>query len=418
MTSMGFGPQTPLTAAQNEMLTQQEEAMRSGREASMPFAAGNKNQYSPVDPSINTSYGSNPTSAPSSSTGGFSAFLNNGQLPTGSTFKSLTSETVLPDWYTNYAMQLLSNQQALGAQPMPTYQGPRVAEFSPTMQQGFGMTGQAATAYQPALNAATQATQGAINAPGGLATAQPFLTQAGQTSVSNIGQYMNPYTEQVVNRIGELGTRNLTENIMPQIEGRYIQAGQLGYGGRGGMGTPSGMMTDTARALRDTSADILGKQTEALRAGYGEAATLAGTDLSRQAGLATTAGSLGGQDLSRQLAGAGQLGELGAQAQNLGLTGAGALQQVGATQQGQAQKNLDVAYSDFLRQQGYPQEQINAMLQTFGGVKAGVPTASREEGIVPLGYQEKLPPSTAETVGGTLSTLAGILDKAGVFGKP
>ena len=30
-------------------------------------------------------------------------FLNNGQLPTGSTFKSLTSETVLPDWYTNYA---------------------------------------------------------------------------------------------------------------------------------------------------------------------------------------------------------------------------------------------------------------------------------------------------------------------------
>jgi hypothetical protein len=57
------------------------------------------------------------------------------------------------------------------------------------------------------------------------------------------------------------------------------------------------------------------------------------------------------------------------------------------------------------------------MLQTFGGVKAGVPTASKEEGIVPLGYQEKLPPSTAETVGGTLSTLAGILDKAGVFGK-
>jgi hypothetical protein len=339
-------------------------------------------------------------------------------LPTGSTFKSLTSQTTLPDWYTNYAMQLLSNQQALAAQPMPTYQGPRVAEFSPTMQQGFGMTGQAATAYQPALNAATQATQGAINAPGGLGAAQPYLTQAGQTSVANIGQYMNPYMDQVVNRIGELGQRNLTENLLPAVEGRYIQAGQLGYGGRDGMGTPSGMMTDTSRAVRDTSADILAKQTEALRAGYGEAAALAGTDMSRFANLASTAGTLGGQDLSRTLAGAGQLGELGAQAQNLGLTGAGALQQVGATQQGQAQKNLDVAYSDYLRQQGYPQEQINAMLQTFGGVKAGVPTASREEGIVPLGYQEKLPPSTAETIGGTLSTLAGILDKAGVFGKP
>jgi hypothetical protein len=337
-------------------------------------------------------------------------FLNNGQLPTGSTFKSLTSETVLPDWYTNYAMQLLSNQQALAAQPMPTYQGPRVAEFSPTMQQGFGMTGQAATAYQPALNAATQATQGAINSPGGLGAAQPFLTQAGQSSVANIGNYMNPYTDQVVNRIGELGRRNLNENLLPEVEGRYIKAGQLGYGDRNGLGgTPSGMMTDTARALRDTNADILGQQTAALRSGFTDATGLASADLTRQANLASTAGTLGGQDISRNLAGAGQLGELGAQAQNLGLTGAGALQQVGATQQGQAQKNLDVAYSDFLRQQGYPQEQISAMLQTFGGVAAGVPKASREEGLVPLGYQPELKPSTGETVAGALAALGGIL---------
>lgn len=344
-------------------------------------------------------------------------FLNNGQLPAGSTFTSKTSETVLPDWYTNYAMQLLSNQQALSSQPLPLFQGPRVAEFSPTQQQGFNLTGQAATAYQPALTAAAAATEGAINAPGGLAVAQPFLTQAGQSSVANIGQYMNPFTDQVVNRIADLGTRNLTENILPEVEGRYIKAGQLGFGGRGGAGTPSGMLTDTSRAIRDTSADILGKQTEALRAGYSEAAGLAGTDLARQAGLASTAGALGGQDLSRTLAGAGQLGELGAQAQNLGLTGAGALGQVGATQQSQAQKNLDVAYGDFLRQQGYPQEQINAMLQTMGGVKSAVPTAVRDEGIVPLGYQPELKPSTAETVGGTLATLAGILSKAGAFGK-
>ena len=339
-------------------------------------------------------------------------FLNNGQLPTGSTFKSLTSETVLPDWYTNYAMQLLSNQQALAAQPLPTYQGPRVAEFSPTQQQGFGMTGTAANAYQPALNSATMATQGVVNSGGALATAQPLINAAGQSSVANINQYMDPYTNQVVNRIGELGTRNLTENIMPQIEGRYIQAGQLGFGNRNGMGTPSGMMTDTARAVRDTSADILGKQTEALQQGYTQAAGLASGDLARTAGLASTVGGLSGTDLSRTLTGAGQLAEMGTAAQTLGLTGAGALQQVGATQQGQAQKNLDVAYSDYLRQQGYPQEQINAMLQTFGGVAGGVPKAVKDEGIVPLGYQQELKPSTAETIGGTLAGLGAILAKS------
>ena len=342
-----------------------------------------------------------------------SDFLNNGKLPTGSTFKSVTSETVLPEWYTNYAMQLLANQQALSANPLQLYQGPRVAEFSPTQQQAFGMTGQAATAYQPALTAATQATQGAMAAPGALATAQPYMTQAGQSSVANINQYMNPYNEAVISRIGELGARNLRENIMPEIEGRYIAAGQLGFGGRQpGSATPSGMMTDTARAVRDTSADILAKQSEALRSGYSEAAGLAGTDLSRLGQLAQTAGGFAGQDITRGLAGAQQLAGMGETAQQLGLTGAGALSQVGATQQGQAQKNLDLAYGDFLRQQGYPQEQINTMLATMGAAKVGVPGAAREEGIVPMTYQPDLRPSTGETIGGALSGLAGILSRA------
>jgi hypothetical protein len=40
------------------------------------------------------------------------------------------------------------------------------------------MTGTAATAYQPMLNAATAATQGAMAAPGSLATSQPYFNQA------------------------------------------------------------------------------------------------------------------------------------------------------------------------------------------------------------------------------------------------
>lgn len=350
------------------------------------------------------------STASSSGAGGLSSFLNNGQLPAGSTYTSKTSQTVLPDWYTNYAMQVLSNQQAASAIPYTPYQGPRVAEFSPTQQQAFGMTGQAATAYQPALGQATQATQAAMGAPGALATAQPYLAQAAQTAPGVVNQYMNPYQEQVVNRIAELGARNLQENIMPGIEGRYIAAGQLGFGGRQpGTGTPSGMMTDTARAVRDVSADILGKQSEALQAGYSGALGAAQADLARQAGLAGTAGNLGYQQNAQQLAGAGQLAELGAQAQQLGLTGAGALGQVGATQQNQAQRNLDVAYGDFLRQQGYPQEQINAMVQTLGGIRGAVPTATMDEGIVPLGYQPKTEPGTAETIGGGLTALAGLL---------
>ena len=349
-----------------------------------------------------------------------SSFLAEGAtIPQGSALTDMTKQTVLPEWYTNYAMDILSGQQAIANNPYQTAPMPRVAGFTPTQQQSFGMTGTAATAYQPLFNQATGVAQNAANAPGALNTAQPYLTQAGQTSVSNIGQYMNPYNEAVINRIGELGTRNLTENIMPQIEGRYIQAGQLGFGGRGGTGgTPSGMMTDTSRAIRDTSADILGKQTEALQSGYTQAAGLAGTDLARFGNLASTAGDLARTQQQQQLAASGALSGLGAQAQELGLAGAGALGQVGALEQQQGQKNLDVAYGDFLRQQGYPQEQINNMINTFKGVATGVPSATTEYGISPSSVKQEYPASTASQIGGALTGAAGIiadLKKAGVI---
>jgi len=345
-----------------------------------------------------------------------SSFLTEGaQIPAGSAVKSLTSQTVLPDWYSNYAMQLLANQQAQMATPFALYQGPRVAQFSPTQQQGFEQTKQAAGAYQPGLDAAMQGTQGAMAAPGGLAVAQPLVNQAGQSTVANIGEYMNPYDEQVVQRIGQLGVRNLTENILPQVEGRYVAAGQLGFGGRQpGAGTPSGMLTDTARAIRDTSDDILARQTQALQSGYTEAAGLSAADAARRAGLASTVGGLQGADITRQLGAAQQMGGLGQMAQQMGLTGAQAVTGVGQTQQDQAQKNLDLAYSDFLRQQGYNQEQINNALNTFKGVSAGVPTATQEAGIVPSGVQAEYKPSTAAQIGGTIANLAGALSSLGV----
>ena len=413
-------------------------------------------------------------------------------IPQGSALTDITKQSVTPSWYTNYAMDMLAGQKAIASRPYQTAPMPRVAGFTPTQQQSFGMTETAAGAYQPMLNAATAATQSAMGMPGSVASsqpyfnqamdmngvtaatpgleqaarfasqstdalgmnaAQPYLQQAGQSSVANIGSYMNPYNDAVTKRIAEMGTRNLTENIMPQIEGRYIQAGQLGFGGRGGMGTPSGMMTDTSRAVRDVSADILAQQTAAMQQGYTQAANLAGTDLSRFGTLANTAGNLGvqqqgalaqagqqmanigqtygtltgaqqraltdigtnvgtfaGQDVTRNLAGAQQLAGLGEQAQTLGLTGAGALGNVGALQQQQGQKNLDVAYGDFLRQQGYEQEQIDNMLKTFQGVAAGVPQADTTYGVSPSSVEQEYS-STGKDVAAALAAAAGLVGK-------
>lgn len=341
-------------------------------------------------------------------------FLSDGApIPAGSAVKSTTSQTVLPDWYTNYTMQLLANQQAASAMPYQTAPMPRVAEFTPAQQQGFQMTGQAATAYQPGLTAATGATQNAMG-QNAMGAASPYFTKAGGTSVDNISGYMNPYTDQVVNRIGELAGRNMRENLLPALESKYISAGQLGFGPGGGMGAPSGMMTDTARALRDTQEATLAAQSQALQQGYTQAAGLAAGDLSRQAELGSAVGSLAGSDITRQLQGASQMADMAGLAQKYGLAGADAVTATGNQQQAQGQKNLDAAYADFLAQRGYPQEQINNMVSTLKNVQGAVPTATTENGIVPLNYQQQYAPSTAATIAGSVGAIASTLKDLGV----
>ena len=314
-------------------------------------------------------------------------FLNS-NVPMAPT--SRTTETVLPDWYTNYAMQVLSNQQALSAQPYTTYQGPRIADFSQPQQQGFQQATQAATAYQPGLQQATQVAQGAA-AMSPLQTAQPYLATAGQRAPAYLPEYMNPYTEQVVNRVGDIGARTLREKLLPEIGDQFIRAG--GYGG-------SRQAEAIGRAVRDVAESTQAKQAELLASGYGGALQAAQNDLSRIGALAGTAGQIGATDVQGRQQSAETLARLAAQQQALGLTGAGALQSVGAAQQGLEQQNLDLAYQDFLRQQGYDQQQINAMTSTLGGVANAVPKSELINQYAPVSAQSLLDqgPGTTEKI--------------------
>jgi hypothetical protein len=87
----------------------------------------------------------------------------------------------------------------------------------------------------------------------------------------------------------------------------------------------------------------------------------------------------------------------------MGITGAGALQAAGAQQQNQAQKNLDLQYQDFLRQQAYPQMQNNALQGALAGVQPAVPTAKISEGTQPT---TDFAPSAGGTTAQVLAALA------------
>jgi hypothetical protein len=413
---------------------------------------------------------------------GFLDFLTEGK-PVEAVPVSSTQQTILPDWYTNYAMDILSNQQAVAARPFQEYVDasgkaiPRVADFAPDQQAGFEATRQGAFTFRPELGTASTKTQDvfgrsalgaaqpyfgqaagmsglAAATPGlqqgagyvagstdalGLQMAQPYLAQAGQTAAQTVGQYMNPYQEQVVNRIGQLGTRALQEQVLPGIESEMIRAGQFG-------GTRQAEIT--GRAIRDAIEGISAQQSAALQQGYGQAQQTAQADLARQAQLASTAGGLGGaqqqallgagsrmadigqtygaltqaqqqmladlgkstgalygQDTSNQLAAAQQMAGLAQQRQQQELAGAGALQQIGSQQQALAQKNLDIAREDFLARQAYPQEQIKAMTGALQGVQPAVPQAATKVGTeVPGAFQ----PSLLGTIGQAYATYKGL----------
>jgi hypothetical protein len=90
--------------------------------------------------------------------------------------------------------------------------------------------------------------------------------------------------------------------------------------------------------------------------------------------------------------------------QGLATADAAALQSIGTEQQQQAQRGLDVAYQDFLNQQQWPQQQINAMSTTLRGLNpAVVPTTQTQ-----TGYSTQFQNSPLAQLASGIATGAGV----------
>tara|TARA_R110001632_G_scaffold49362_1_gene123710 strand:- start:312 stop:1448 length:1137 start_codon:yes stop_codon:yes gene_type:complete len=314
--------------------------------------------------------------------------------------------------------------QNLANKPYEAYSLPTVAELSPMQQQAYtgiadsqggykqnfnkaqaGMEGMSTAGTSGALNTAQQqylnpsanslagsnlnTGQNLFGQAGNLnivGAGQGFINQAGQSSVSDVNQYMNPYQTNVMDALAQQGARNLSENLLPGVSDSFIKAGQFGSRNMGEFGS---------RALRDTQESILRQQAPLAQQGYTQAMQASASDKARQAGLAGTVGQLTNQQMS-------QLGNLatsqtsaGQQQQQLGLSAANALQATenqdlqrqmsalqsmadmsvadqaanyrdlsaleaaGQGEQMQMQKELTAAEKEFRDQQLYPQRQLD-----------------------------------------------------------
>ena len=191
-----------------------------------------------------------------------------------------------PEFYTNY-LQDISNLGQSAVQ-----QG-GVAGFSPLQQQALQMAPDMAFAGSGTLGQASQ-----------------MITGAGGTATPEIVQgYMNPYTSNVVDEMGRLSQRNVQENVLPNLGAAAAGSGQFGS---------RRQQQVTGNALRDISADLLGKQYAALNTGYQNAMTSASNDLTRQLNAGTNLTQLGQQQNAIGTGGLNTLFNVGAKEQALG----------------------------------------------------------------------------------------------------
>lgn len=330
-------------------------------------------------------------------------FLFEGKSPPSVTTYGSTTENV-PQFISDYTQGLISRANAIAAEPYQQYGGPRVAGFTNDTQNAFNLTRQAAGSYMGPLAQALGLTQEAA-APGssGLAAASPYLSQAAQGfSPAAAQQYMDPYVQNVIDRAKLEANRNYNENILPGLTNKFTASGQYGS---------SAMAREADRAARDVTEGLQSNANAALSQAYTNAGSLFGSDQARQLAAGQSIGQLAGQQQGAMLQAGQQLGALGQAQQQLGLQGAAALDTVGQEQQAQNQRNLDVAYQDFLNQTQYPRQTIDWMSSVIRGIPAPISSTTTATG--PGSVFQPSPLSQLGSFGTGIAGLSELLKKGG-----
>jgi hypothetical protein len=313
------------------------------------------------------------------------------------------------------AAYLQNLQQAQGvASALPVKE---FADFNPIYRAGeqqmvnTGLAGRGIDTTNIAAEYANQAAQfnpyyvGGVNAgmsnQFGAVGYTPTAATAAQSQMSNISNYMNPYTNQVI-------TNNLSD-IESARQAAVQQMGEAATRAKAYGGSRQGVAeAATNRAYADKAAQM---SAQLRQQGFDTSANLMQQDLARQqqANLQTAAqgtgaaqygagainAAMGGNaaaqnamaqfnaqlaqqsDLANQqayaaanaqrLGAAGQLGALGAQQQNLGLGGAQAVMGVGSAQQQMTQAQLDALRGIGLEKLGITQQAMSTALPNAGG---------------------------------------------------
>jgi hypothetical protein len=353
-----------------------------------------------------------------------STFLD---IPDGTDITVGNTTTQVPRWYEVYQQGILNRGNTIANQPYVPYNAPRLAnpqnnaditgsrqmirnnsgkgttfvDIGSSFAHQGGIAGDSFSAAEPFFTRA-----GASSAR---SAAQPFLTSgtasvanqvggkldaASERYIDNVPEYLNPYMDAAVGNHAQLMSRNLTENILPNVNQTFTGAGQFGSTRHGDF---------TGRAIRDTQEGISRTAADMLAQGYKDSAAIhasdmgrkmdatkslgafmdsdaqrnlqagstaagaAGQDASLQAQMGSAAGTMHGNDALRRIQAGSTLGQLGQTRTQTAINDAAAMEGIGYDQLDADQRGLDLAYGDWQNQQNWPLRQLQIMQSLMSG---------------------------------------------------
>jgi hypothetical protein len=340
------------------------------------------------------------------------------------------TQTNIPEYARPYFERLMDRGEALSLSEYQPFEGQRLATSGMgDIESAFGTIRNVAGSGIAGLPQAMDVTGQNIQAGQRIAgqAAQPF--QFGQAQGVNAFQfdptqrftgataqeYMSPYMQAVVAR----QQQDAIQQFQEQGAGRAAQAVRAGAFGGSRQGVQEGI---AERGLLDR---LSGIQATGTQQAFEQGATQFGADRAAeaarqqaQAGEFARTQGLGVQETARvqaaqaaeqraalqqQLAALGFSSEQAQQMVGFGeagraadIQGAQLLENIGRSQRGLEQEGLDIEYQDFIRQQAFPEQQ----LQSLAGLLRGVPV---QPGITQTAYAPYNP--LQQALGGGLSAV-------------
>ena len=255
----------------------------------------------------------------------------------------------IPAWVTNAGEQNYSFAQNVAAQPLTQYQGKMVADTSPQTQQAWNLAAGSGNVGQDQYGA-SQA--GFLNSM----AQTPLGISAGQLSSTDLSPYMNPYTQDVINKTMPIYQQQLGQQ---QVGNQNQASGANAFGGSR-MGVQQGVtQAQGAQGMAQMAAGLNSQN-------FTQAQAAAQQDITGRMTADTANQQAKQQKINSDILASQGLANLGDSQQRANAANFTMLSQAGASQQGQAQDQINANMAKFNEARSYPQQQLATLLSALG----------------------------------------------------